>query len=88
MTERPTLVDLRQIAREAAARESDEGARGPVALLATDGAPYTTACVYAALQRSKLTIEVFRALDEAEHWLGNWTPERWMTRRCGKATSW
>src|SRR5580700_3049053 len=63
MTERPTLVDLRQIAREAAARESDEGARGPVALLDTDGAPYTTACVYAALQRSKLTIEVFRALD-------------------------
>jgi hypothetical protein len=69
MTDRPTVADLRQIAAEAVARESDEGARGPVAILATDGAPYIMACLYAALQRSKLTIEVFRALDEAERWL-------------------
>jgi hypothetical protein len=69
MTDRPTIADLRQIAAEAATRESDEGARGPVALLAAEGAPYTMACLYAALQRSKLTIEVFRALDAAEQWL-------------------
>ena len=78
MTERPTLVDLRQIASEAAARESDEGARGPVALLATEGAPYAMACMYAALQQSTLTIEVFRALDEAEHWLAGQLDARTM----------
>jgi hypothetical protein len=43
--------------------------RGPVAIVATDSVIYDRACAYAALGRSTLTIEVFRALDEAERWL-------------------
>jgi hypothetical protein len=70
MTGEPTVTDLRQIMSEAAARLPGEGARGPVALLATEPTLYGRLCVYAALGRSTtLTIEVFRDRAEAEQWL-------------------
>ena len=43
--------------------------RGPLAILGIHPAIDARACTYAALGRSTLTIEVFRALDEAERWL-------------------
>jgi hypothetical protein len=54
---------------EVAERQRGQGPRGPVAILATDPILYGRACTYAALRRSSETIEVFRALDEAEPWL-------------------
>jgi hypothetical protein len=69
MTERPSLADLRQISTEIATGESGAIPRGPFAILATDPAVYSLACAFAALRKSTLTIDVFRALDEAELWL-------------------
>jgi hypothetical protein len=65
----PTIADLRQLMSEAVRRQPDEGPRGPVAILATDPELYRRACTYAALGRSRLTIDVFRDPNEAERWL-------------------
>src|ERR1700736_4769361 len=69
MTGEPTIDELRQIMSESVARRPGTGARGPVAILATDPALYGRMCTYAALRRATLTIEVFRYLDRAEEWL-------------------
>jgi hypothetical protein len=70
MTGMPTVVELRQLMSEAAARQPGEEPRGPVALLATEPTLYGRLCTYAALGRSTtLTIAVFRDLAEAEQWL-------------------
>jgi hypothetical protein len=69
MTEHPTVADLREVASNVIARESSEGPRGPVAILANDAAHYALACAYAALRRSTQLVEVFRVPDEAERWL-------------------
>jgi hypothetical protein len=68
VTGHPTIADLRQIMNAAATRPRGEGARGPLALLATDPDLYGRMCTYAALQKST-TVEVFRALDDADQWL-------------------
>jgi len=69
MTGRPTLPDLREIMGQAASHRPAQRLRGPVALLVTDPIMYGLACTYAALGHSKLTIQVFRNLDEADAWL-------------------
>ena len=69
MTERPTVSDLREVASNVITRESHEGRRGPVAILATEPAHYSLACAYAALRGSSQTIEVFRDVNEADKWL-------------------
>jgi hypothetical protein len=70
MTGAPTVADLRQLISEAAGRLPGEGARGPVALLATDPTLYSRLCTYAALGRSNtMMIEVFRDGRDAEQWL-------------------
>lgn len=66
MTGRPVGADIRQSISQVGQADRP---RGPVALLTTDPAMYRSACAYAALGRSKMTIEVFRDLDEAETWL-------------------
>ena len=64
MTGEPTIADLRQFMSAAAQTTRP---RGPIALVATDPALYARACTYAAMGRStKLMIEVFRDLAEAE----------------------
>jgi hypothetical protein len=69
MTGRPTLAELRELMDQAASRRPAERPRGPVAILVTDPVLYSVACTYAALGHSKLTIQVFRDLDEADLWL-------------------
>jgi hypothetical protein len=73
MTGHPTLADLREIMGQAASHRPTEPPRGPVALLVTDPILYGVACTYAALGHSKLTIQVFRNLDEADLWLATET---------------
>jgi hypothetical protein len=65
----PTVTDLRAFMREDAASRPDAGPRGPVAVLASNAFVYGLACVYAALGRPKMTIEVFRDYHEADGWL-------------------
>jgi hypothetical protein len=69
LTGRPTLADLREITGQATAHHPAEPRRGPVAILVTDPKMYGIACTYAALGLLKLTIRVFRDLDDAELWL-------------------
>jgi hypothetical protein len=69
VTGHPTLAELREIMDDAAAWRAAEGPRGPVALLATEPIMYGRLCTYAALGQSKLTIQVFRDLDQADAWL-------------------
>ena len=69
ITGHPTLAELREIMDDAAAWRAAEGPRGPVALLATEPIMYGRLCTYAALGQSKLTIQVFRDLDQADAWL-------------------
>jgi hypothetical protein len=69
MTGRPTMGDLRHVVTESAARDAGQVRRGPLAILATDPDHYIMACAYAALRQPTRTVEVFRALDEAEQWL-------------------
>jgi hypothetical protein len=73
MTGRRTFRDLRQLVTEAAARDTDQSRRGPLAILVTNPDHYIMACAYAAIRQRTRTVEVFRALDEAEQWLaGKW----------------
>ena len=69
MTGAPTMDDLRKIFSESVPKRSTESGGGPIALLVTDSVLYGLACTYAALGRSKMTIEVFRDWDDAESWL-------------------
>jgi hypothetical protein len=69
VTEHPTIADLRELMDEASSRRQAESPRGPVAILATDAVMYGIACTYAALGHAKLTIRVFRHVDEADRWL-------------------
>jgi hypothetical protein len=73
MTGEPTLADLRELMVQASSHRPAERPRGPVALLATEAILYSRLCTYAALARGKLTIEVFRDLDEADRWLATET---------------
>ena len=68
VTEHPTLADLRELMDQASSRQG-ESPRGPVAILATDPVMYGVACTYAALGHAKLTVRVFRHVDEADLWL-------------------
>ena len=74
VTEHPTLADLRELMDQASSRGEAESPRGPVALLATERIMYDIACTYAALGHTKLTIRVFRDLDEADRWLAGTEP--------------
>ena len=69
MTGSPNIDDLRQVLSEGTQSRPDEPLRGPIALLVTNPVLYGVACTYAALGRSKLTVEVFRDWDEADRWL-------------------
>ena len=69
LTGTPTLADLRQFIRQDAQDRPGAGTRGPVAILATNPFVYGLACSYAALGRSKMTIGVFRDVEEADAWL-------------------
>jgi hypothetical protein len=69
----PTITDLRAIMREDAASRPDAGPRGPVAVLASGAFVYGLACVYAALGRPNMTIEVFRDYHDADRWLATHT---------------
>jgi hypothetical protein len=75
MTGHATVADLRDIMGQAAVQRPNERRRGPVALLVTDPTLYGLACTYAALGRGKLTIQVFRDVDEADRWLATATSE-------------
>lgn len=66
MTGPPDIADIRQSLSQAAQVNRP---RGPIAILATDPAIYDRACTFATLGRATLTVEVFRDLDQAEHWL-------------------
>jgi hypothetical protein len=66
MTGHPSFADLREMMEQAASRRPSEAPRGPVAILVTDPALYRAACTYAALGRSRLTIQVFRDFDDAD----------------------
>ena len=64
----PTIVDAkRYINAELATLGSVS--RGPVAVLVSDPTIYSVACIYAALGRGTLNIEVFQNREEAEQWL-------------------
>jgi hypothetical protein len=64
MTGEPTIADLQQFLSAAAQTTR------PIALVATEPAPYSRACRYTAMGRSTaLVIEAFRDPDEAEQWL-------------------
>jgi hypothetical protein len=69
MKGRPTFQELRDILSQAATPQANERRRGPVAVLATDPIVYGVACTYAALGREKLTVQVFRDVDDADRWL-------------------
>ena len=69
LTGTPTLADLRQFMRQDAQDHPGAGRRGPIAILATNPLVYGLACSYAALGRSKMTIRVFRDVEEADTWL-------------------
>ena len=43
--------------------------RGPVAVVATDDEMYRRGCLYVAMSRPALEIDMFRELDEAQQWL-------------------
>ena len=68
MTGHPTLANLREILGHTASQPT-ERRRGPVALVTTDPILYDVMCTYAALGRSKSTVQVFRDLNEADLWL-------------------
>jgi hypothetical protein len=71
--EPPTIADLRDLMARASANPPAAWRPGPVALLATEPVLYGRLCTYAALAQGKLTIEVFRDLDEADRWLATKT---------------
>jgi hypothetical protein len=73
VTEHPTLADLRELMDQASSGRQAESPRGPVAILATDPVMYGIACTYAALGHAKLTIRVFRHVDETARWLAEET---------------
>jgi hypothetical protein len=73
VTEHPTITDLRELMDAASSRRQAAPPRGPVAILATDPVMYGIACTYAALGHAKLTIRVFRHVDEADRWLAGET---------------
>jgi hypothetical protein len=66
MTGEPSIADLRQFMSQAALTNRP---RGPLAIVAIDPVIYGRACTYATLGRATLTVQVFRARDEAEQWL-------------------
>jgi hypothetical protein len=69
MTGRPTIRDWRDILTEAAAHDTGQVRRGPLAIIATDPAHYVAACAYAELRQRTRTTGVFRWPEEAERWL-------------------
>jgi hypothetical protein len=69
----PTVAELRDLMRQASAHAPAAWRPGPVALLATEATLYNRLCTYAALTQGKLTLEVFRDLDEADRWLATQT---------------
>jgi hypothetical protein len=70
---RPTVAELRDLMSQASVHPIAAGRPGPIALLATGGSLYERLCTYAALTQGKLTIEVFRDLSDADHWLATHT---------------
>ena len=65
----PTVAELRDLMSQASVHPMAAGRPGPIALLATEVILYNRLCVYAALTQGKLTLEVFRDVDEADRWL-------------------
>jgi hypothetical protein len=71
--EPPTVAELRDLMSQAPVHPMAAGRPGPIALLATEAILYSRLCSYAALTQGKLTIEVFRDVDEADRWLATQT---------------
>jgi hypothetical protein len=69
----PSVGDLKQFMNAEAlppTGQQPRQPRGPIAFLVTEPALYEKACIYRALGRGKLSIEVFRDYEEADGWLG------------------
>jgi hypothetical protein len=66
LTGTPTIEDLRRFL----SLDTEHRPHGPEAILTDDPMLYSVACMYAALGRSALSIQVFRDSGEAEKWLG------------------
>jgi hypothetical protein len=69
MTGTATFDDLREIMGQATSHPETARSRGPAAIVANEQTVYELACRYAALGRSRLTIEVFRDRIDADRWL-------------------
>jgi hypothetical protein len=65
----PTVAELRDLMSQASVHPIAAGRPGPIALLATEPSLYNRLCTYAALTQGTLTLEVFRDVDDADHWL-------------------
>jgi hypothetical protein len=69
----PTVAELRDLMSQASVHPMAAGRPGPIALLAIEATLYNRLCTYAALTQGKLTLEVFREVDEADRWLASHT---------------
>jgi hypothetical protein len=69
----PTVAELRDLMSQASVHPMAAGRPGPIALLATEAMLYTRLCTYATLTQGKLTLEVFRSMDDADQWLATHT---------------
>jgi hypothetical protein len=73
MTAPPTINELKFVLERYTTTVAEQGHRGPLALLTTDGVLYKMACTYAALRGTVRPVEVFRDRDEADRWLAQQT---------------
>lgn len=64
----PTISDLHAYLQHEPASPAQDTPRGRVAVLTIDPEMYNRACMYAAMGRSLLTIEVFRDRQDADRW--------------------
>jgi len=67
MTGYPDMSTLRRLLSEDIAGTTGE--RGPVAIVTTDPDTYRAACAYSAMAKSKLRVEAFREIEDADEWL-------------------
>ena len=66
----PSISDLKAyMERDVQVPDGEKRRRGPIAILAPNPIVYGIACTYAAMGRSKMSIEVFRDWKEADGWL-------------------
>jgi hypothetical protein len=65
----PNLEDLRQLLREDLSIPTAGQSRGPIAIVATVSSLYAKACTFAAMAQSKVRVQVFRDVGDADSWL-------------------